>query len=69
MIQVIPTSFTETYELNNGVRIPCIGFGTYKTPADDTCRAVLEAIDAGYRLIDTASFYGNESGVGKAVRT
>ncbi len=66
---MIPTSFTETYELNNGVRIPCIGFGTYKTPADDTCRAVLEAIDAGYRLIDTASFYGNESGVGKAVRT
>ncbi|MDY2670692.1 MAG: aldo/keto reductase [Anaerovoracaceae bacterium] len=65
---MIPVSFTESYELNNGVKIPCIGFGTYKTPPEDTRRAVLEAIDAGYRLIDTAAYYRNEAGVGEAVR-
>lgn len=65
---MIPVSFTESYELNNGVKIPCIGFGTYKTPPEDTRRAVLEAIDAGYRLIDTATYYRNEAGVGEAVR-
>ena len=68
VVQLIPASFTDTYELNNGVKIPCIGFGTYKTPADETCGAVLQALDAGYRLIDTAAYYGNEAGVGEAVR-
>lgn len=52
--------------LNDGNTIPAIGFGTYKVPAEDSARLSREAIDAGYRLIDTAAFYANESGVGEA---
>jgi 2,5-diketo-D-gluconate reductase A len=52
--------------LNDGRTIPAIGFGTYKVPAQDAARLSREAIDAGYRLIDTAAFYGNEAGVGEA---
>ena len=52
--------------LNDGRTIPAIGFGTYKVPAEDSARLSREAIDAGYRLIDTAAFYGNEAGVGEA---
>jgi diketogulonate reductase-like aldo/keto reductase len=55
-----------TFKLNTGADIPAIGFGTWKiVPAKD---AVLSALDAGYRLIDTARIYGNERGVGKAIR-
>ena len=54
--------------LNNGYSIPCIGFGTYKTPEEEVCDAVKTAVQAGYRHIDTASYYFNESGVGRAVR-
>ena len=54
--------------LYNGVYIPEIGFGTY-TIDDDTVRAVVkEALEAGYRHIDTASIYGNERGIGQAVK-
>ncbi len=57
----------ENYTLSNGVKIPVIGFGTWQTPNDDTgVNAVLSALDAGYRHIDTAQGYGNESSVGKA---
>ncbi|KQM76479.1 hypothetical protein ASE70_09195 [Sphingomonas sp. Leaf22] len=52
--------------LNDGRSIPAIGFGTYKVPAEDSARLSREAIDAGYRLIDTAAFYANEAGVGEA---
>lgn len=52
--------------LNDGRTIPAIGFGTYKVPAEDSARLSREAIDAGYRLIDTAAFYANEAGVGEA---
>ena len=54
--------------LNNGVTIPQLGFGVFKVPAPDTRDVVLEAIDVGYRHIDTAQMYGNEVGVGSAVR-
>ncbi|KAD3720662.1 aldo/keto reductase [Arthrobacter yangruifuii] len=53
--------------LNNGVLIDQIGFGTYKIAADDAARLCLDALEAGYRHIDTAALYGNEAGVGEAV--
>ena len=54
--------------LNNGVMIPCVGYGTFKTPADVAEQAVADAIEVGYRLIDTAAVYGNEEAVGKGIR-
>ena len=53
--------------LNTGARIPQLGFGVYQVPADEVVEPVRAAIDAGYRSIDTAAFYGNEEGVGRAV--
>lgn len=62
-------SLKDSYKLRNGVEIPCVGFGTYLTPNGDTAvRAVKEAIEAGYRHIDTASVYKNEKSVGKGIR-
>ena len=59
----------ETVTLNDGVKIPAIGFGVFMIPADgSTYKAVREALDAGYRHIDTATAYFNEEEVGKAVR-
>lgn len=50
--------------LSNGVKIPSIGYGTYKTPAGEVCvDGVRKAVETGYRLIDTAAFYGNEESV------
>lgn len=54
--------------LNDGNAIPQLGFGVYKIPEADTVTAVLAALEAGYRHIDTAAFYENERGVGEAVR-
>lgn len=55
--------------LNNGIEIPKIGFGVFRMTDQEACeKAVLQAIDCGYRLIDTASAYGNEEAVGKAIR-
>lgn len=53
--------------LNNGVTIPQLGFGVYQVAPDDTKRIVLEALEVGYRHIDTAQMYGNEAGVGAAL--
>lgn len=55
--------------LSNGVEMPSVGFGTYKlqNENDEACNLVKEAIKAGYRSIDTASFYNNEEGVGKGI--
>lgn len=62
------TALSDTFTLSNGVGIPCVGFGTYKTPDGDVCvTGVLTALEAGYRHIDTAEFYFNEEGVGKAL--
>ncbi|MEU5608660.1 aldo/keto reductase [Streptomyces sparsogenes] len=56
-----------TVTLNNGVRIPQLGFGVFQVPDVETAAAVTAALEAGYRSIDTAAIYGNESGVGKAL--
>ena len=53
--------------LNNGVEMPALGFGVYQIPAEQTEQAVLDALEAGYRLLDTAESYGNEEGVGRAI--
>lgn len=54
--------------LNNGVKMPFIGFGTYKMPSSITERTVSDALKSGYRHIDTAQCYGNEREVGLAVK-
>ncbi|MEN2398752.1 aldo/keto reductase [Flavobacterium sp. MC2016-06] len=59
----------ETVILNNGVEMPILGFGVYQiTDAAECEQSVLNAIQAGYRLIDTAAAYGNEEAVGKAIQ-
>ena len=56
--------------LVNGVNIPCIGYGTWQTPAGEVAAAsVRAALEAGYRHIDAASAYGNEEGVGEGIQT
>ena len=59
---------TDSFVMRNGKTIPCIGYGTYKTSEEEVYDAVIAAIKAGYRHIDTAAFYKNEAGVGRAVR-
>lgn len=55
--------------LNNGVRIPCVGFGTWQTPDGETAvQAVKSALEAGYVHIDTAAAYDNEASVGRGIR-
>lgn len=56
-----------TFRLNDGSDIPQTGFGVFLIPPDEVVGAVLTALEAGYRLIDTASIYENEEGVGKAI--
>ena len=53
--------------LNNGIEIPQLGFGVFQVPPDEVIEPVRTAIEAGYRLVDTAAAYGNEEGVGKAI--
>ena len=64
MENIIPT-----VRLNNGAMMPRLGYGVYQIPSMITERCVREALDAGYRSIDTAQCYGNEKAVGKAVRS
>ena len=54
--------------LNNGLEMPMVGFGVFQVSDEDTEKAVLEALKAGYRLLDTAAVYGNEAGVGRAIK-
>ena len=61
------TGVVPDVRLNNGTSIPQVGFGVFRVPDDETEPAVLTAIEAGYRSIDTAALYGNEEGVGRAV--
>lgn len=59
----------QTVTLNNGVKMPIIGFGVYQVPDAEECeRAVYEALTTGYRLIDTAAGYLNEEAVGRAIK-
>lgn len=57
----------EHIKLNNGVEIPKLGFGVFQISKEDCEQSVLDAIDIGYRLIDTAQYYFNEEEVGKAI--
>ena len=57
----------EYITLNNGVKMPMLGYGVFQTPPDETEECVAQALEVGYRLIDTAQAYGNEEGVGAAV--
>ena len=58
----------QTVRLNNGMEMPMVGFGVYQVSDAETEKAVLEALKAGYRLLDTAAVYGNEAGVGRAIK-
>lgn len=59
----------EYVTLNNGVRMPILGFGVYQISDQAECeRVVLQAIEAGYRHIDTAAAYQNEAAVGRAIK-
>lgn len=57
-----------TNRLSNGIQIPVIGLGTWKSSNEDAYNATKKALELGYRHIDTATIYGNEEGVGKAIR-
>ena len=59
----------ENFTLSNGVNIPKLGLGTWFISNDDVLQAVKDAAKIGYRHIDTAQAYGNESGVGEGIRT
>ena len=54
--------------LNNGIKMPIIGFGTWPLKGEDCERAVIDALEVGYRLIDTAQMYKNEKEVGNAIK-
>jgi 2,5-diketo-D-gluconate reductase A len=59
----------QTVKLNNGVDMPILGFGVFQIPDAEECeRSVYEALQTGYRMIDTAATYGNEEAVGKAIQ-
>ena len=60
---------TLNYNLKNGIDIPAIGYGTWRTNDADAKSAVCEAVKCGYRLIDTAAIYANEKGVGQGIKS
>lgn len=55
--------------LNNGVKMPILGYGTYQIPNSEAQRCVEDAISVGYRLIDTAQAYANEQAIGEALKS
>lgn len=58
----------EKVKLNNGIEMPVLGFGVMQIMGDECEAAVIHAIEAGYRLFDTAELYGNEQAVGNAIK-
>ncbi|MGI9157933.1 MAG: aldo/keto reductase [Marmoricola sp.] len=62
------TSTIPDLTLNDGSTIPQLGFGVFQVPPEDTAEATATALEVGYRHIDTAEMYGNEKGVGEAIR-
>lgn len=56
-----------TITLNNGVEMPLLGFGVYQVPAEETEKVVSDALEVGFRSLDTAAAYGNEEAVGRAI--
>ncbi len=61
-------SLESTVTLNNGVKMPIIGIGVFQVPHGQAVRVVKDAMEVGYRHIDTASYYGNEEDVGQAIK-
>lgn len=61
-------SLMKIVKLNNGLEMPMIGFGTYQITPNTTLLNVAKALRLGYRMIDTAQYYGNEEGVGEAIK-
>lgn len=61
-------NINDCYTLNNGVQIPCVGFGTYKAATGNSADIIATAIEAGYRFFDTASFYGTEVYLAEAIK-
>ena len=60
---------TDSFVLSNGVQVPCVGYGTYLTPDGEVAKnSIMEALRVGYRHIDTAFAYGNESAVGEGIK-
>lgn len=65
----MPLSIESTIRLNNGIEMPLLGIGTWRSrDGDEAYRSVRDALEIGYRHIDTASIYGNEESVGRAIR-
>ena len=62
------TNIYDTFTLNNGVKVPCVAFGTYKAAEGDNVEILRQAVACGYRYFDTASFYGTETFLGQAVK-
>ena len=63
----MPIASVPSLTLNNGVEMPILGFGVFQIPAEETEQTVLDALEAGYRALDTAASYGNEEAVGRAI--
>ncbi len=61
-------NLSDCHKLMNGVKVPCVGFGTWKMPEDVAAASVKTAIECGYRHIDTAAAYQNEKGVGEGIK-
>ncbi len=64
----IMTATIPAVTLNTGTRMPMLGYGVFQIPAEDTEQAVLDALETGYRMLDTAASYENEEAVGRAIR-
>ena len=60
-------SLQDTIKLNNGIEMPGMGLGVFQVENDATADIVKNAIEVGYRSIDTAAIYGNEAGVGEGI--
>ena len=68
-MSTVAAAAVPTLALNNGVHIPQVGLGVWQAQeGEEVERAVTAALEAGYRLIDTAAIYGNEAGVGRALK-
>jgi diketogulonate reductase-like aldo/keto reductase len=65
---IMRNSITDRVTLHNGVEMPWFGAGVFKVEQDVTARVVRDALQSGYRMIDTASIYGNEQGGGDGLR-
>ena len=64
---VMPVATVPSLTLNNGVEMPILGFGVFQIPAEQTEQTFLDALEAGYRALDTAASHGNEEAVGRAI--